>query len=513
MRLHSLFATAIAVAVFALPAAAMATDDGTALQAKHRAFTGWQLGDGSIASLDLIETITTDKDGKTVQTLHTRRLGALYRVDETDAKTQESYSNGFTGNLFWRSDANGMTVPVLGDATKYDLTYDLFLSDAIEDLPWKVTGSTVIDGTSYAIVRVTQDNAFPIDLYVDPATGAYRRAVIDPGGNHEETVNVLGFGDATAGKKIINKWKYAGSSYTHQLTKIVANAGVTASDLHPPAQTASWTFANAAVPIKITQYRIVVNAKVNGVPGKFILDTGASDIHFTEAFARKAGLKPIGESESMGIAGSLKDHVARVDSIDIGGNVLRNLKVSYGGDAIDDDVPDGLLGFSVLGSADVTLDFSNQTLRFQDPSSVDLSAAQGVHVAADLSDGTPVIPMKLNDSVDVLATLDSGNPMSLLMSPQITTKYGLRMLVDNSLVGYLSSHRLIGGVSGHYEATECGHVDQVALGPIKYVYVDACQSPSFSGRDTLVSLDFLRKFDRIEFDYPHAHLVFIPQKQ
>ena len=45
------------------------------------------------------------------------------------------------------------------------------------------------------VVRVTLTNGDPIDLYIDPATGAYLQATIDPGGSYETTIHVLSYAD------------------------------------------------------------------------------------------------------------------------------------------------------------------------------------------------------------------------------------------------------------------------------------------------------------------------------
>jgi hypothetical protein len=63
MRLLGLFLAA-GMTLAATPLVARA-DDAQALLAKHRAFVGWQLGDGAINSLVLDGTMTYQKDGAT----------------------------------------------------------------------------------------------------------------------------------------------------------------------------------------------------------------------------------------------------------------------------------------------------------------------------------------------------------------------------------------------------------------------------------------------------------------
>lgn len=501
------FGVLFAILVAAFPAMARA-DQAADLLAKHEAFMGWQFGGSAVQSLDTTESVTDNASGKLLRTEELRSIGALFRRDTTSRQSAETFAEGFTGNVFWRSDANGFTVPVVGKNTKYMLAQGLVFTDAVMALPWSAGGTATFDGTTCTIVHVKQQNADPIDMCVDPATGAYKGVTIDPGGDDEETFTVLAYAQAAPGKRIISKYRYDGSTATHTITKMAVNT-VTADLLHPPAQTATWDFANGnPFPIKLAPYRIIANATVNGVPGTFILDTGASDVLFSQAFAEKAHIKSTGTFDAGGIGGTLAVHAGRVDTLTIGGNTLRDLTVAYGGGALDASAPDGLLGFGVLGGADVTLDLAGQTMQIQPPNSLDFSSLKGLPAGIDLSGGVPELPMKLNGHIDIDAMIDSGNPEEVLFSPDLTSKYGLSMLVDDTLIGYFSSHRLSGGISGNYEVAECGHIDEIDLGPIRYQYVGACKSPSFGGRNALISLDFLRKFDKIYFSYPRAMMMF-----
>lgn len=63
--------------------------------------------------------------------------------------------------------------------------------------------AATIDGRSVDAVRVNVPNGYPIDLSIDPATGAYAQAVIDPGGSYETTFHILRYSDALPGKRLI----------------------------------------------------------------------------------------------------------------------------------------------------------------------------------------------------------------------------------------------------------------------------------------------------------------------
>ncbi len=487
---------------------ARADEQAAALLAKHKSFVGWQFGDGGIRTLRLSEKMLKDSDGSLYSSDKELRVGLIDRTDST-GKHGTTYA-GFTGRVFWNSDQNGFTRASFGDPAKYRASVNALFDEGTQELAGSMRPGASISGVSLDVVRVDVPNAFPIDLYVDPQTGEYKRAVIDPGGDNEETINILAYAIAAPGKKIISKWKIADSKYTHEYTKIVANAPISNDELHPPAQTASWTFANSApFPIKVTDHRIIVEAKVNGVPGRFILDSGASSIFLSKSFADKAQLTALDTSTATGIAGSLKIKVERAKTVEIGGNTLQNVKVDSGGSGIDRDAPDGLMGFDFLAGAIVTVNFNDQQMTITDPSKTQVDTSSGLPIVADLTNGTPVVEMKLNGNVKVNAMLDSGNPVNVLYATDLVQRHGVRMMVDDTR---LDSTLLIGGVSGGYEIGLCGHLETLTLGPVVYQNPPACQSPSFSGRDILVGLEFLKGFNSIVFDYPESKLIMIPNK-
>jgi len=496
-------------AALAIPA--RSDDPGAqALLAKHRAFVGWHLGDGAFASLR-VSGRATNARGERTSTFTTASRGLAYRTTLVSANHQGIQNDaGFTGNIFWQSNANGFTTPMLGDPAKTSLAEDVLFNEATTDLPATSRGSAPIDGKTAQIVRVTLKDV-PIDLYVDPETGAYFEAVIDPEGSQTETIHILGYIDAGSGKRLIGSYRY-GRGETWTVTKVEANAAVTDADLHPPAPRATWAFSNPQpFGFTVTDMRFIVNAKVNGVAGRFIIDTGADHIYLTREFGVRAHVSKLYSESVGGIAGGANGDVDRLDTVEIGGNVLSNVIALSTPDSMDTDAPDGVIGFDLFGGAMVRLNASTRQITIENPATAQADETAGVPINVDLSDGVPSVPMKMNGRIPVNATLDSGNFYYVLFGKELITRYGLAMLVDDSIVGLLQSHPVVGGVGG-FEVERCGHVDSLSLGPIVYQQPPACESGSFSGREILVGYDFLRHFDYI-FDYPHGHLIMIPHKE
>lgn len=489
-----LLAFAFAALLLLGGATAARADDASALLHKHKTFTGWQFADKETNFAQVTDT-TLDGAGKPVEIATVKRIGALYRTDTQNLKAGTTSSGGFTGNLFWYSDENGFTVPVIGDPAKVQLAEDLFFTDGFAQLPWTFLRSEKRWNKTYDVVGAKQASSTPVELFVDPETGEYGGVTIDPKGDNEETIQVVDY-QTIDGKHFINHWKFDDSKRTHAFSDIKLGIALTGADLHPPAQTAHWDFKNTdPFPVKLTKDRIIIKVKVNGVEGTFLLDSGASNIYLSGAFARRAGIKAQGHSQAFTLYGTEKTDAGRADTLEIGGNVLHDVNLYFGSADIEDDAPDGLMGFDLLAGALVSVDFEKATLQLRDPAVTNANDLDGVHVGVDLSSGQPVTPMSVQDkSATVNALLDTGSPRVILISEDLPGRYGLHM----------TSAGVLGG---------CGTLDNMKLGPIVYDTPNACTVDGWPLHSALLGYDFLKGLGKLHFDYSHAALVLVPRKQ
>jgi len=500
-------ALALSSALFTLPA--RADDDPAVLMVKHAVFTGWQLGDGKVKTL-ISRRTGADKSGKPLFDSLELRAGMFYRRD-LSYPDGTADSSGFTGRLFWESHENGFSTPVTANSAPFRLAFDAVLAEGTPQLPATSDGTGTIDGKSYDIVNVTMEGADPMDLWIDPASGAYARVVIDPKGDDETTLDKLAYA-TVGGKKFLSSFTYADDGEVVTYSEFKPNAPVTAATLHPPAPSATWAFTNdKPFKIRVTTDRIYVDATLNGVAGRFILDTGSYGILLTRKFAGKINAKAFSHTRTIGIGGEgdVKTDLLKVDTVQIGGNTLSNVVVGVNKAEFHDtdEDPDGLIGFPLFGGAVVEVSTSAQTMAIHDPQS-SLDAFPGVTVLPDLSDGTPVVPMKLNGDVDVNATLDTGNPTYVFFAHDLAAKTGMKFLVDNSSA---ASHLEMSGVSGS-EIDQCGSLDSLQLGPVVYSPAPGCSTFSETGRDVVVGFDLLKNFDFV-FAYPQGKIILIPHKQ
>lgn len=453
----------------------------------HREFVGWQLGDGTFTTMRIAGTVT-DKKGKKLEDIAYSRAGLAFQETRTmlDQDNISSHS-GFTGSIFWQCNASGFTVPVYGEAAKALASYTMLMEEGTSGLPATFRGNKNVDGKDLPIVRVTMLNGDPIDLYVDPATGAYVQAVVDPSGAFETTYHILSYSDVATGKKMVGSYRIDGSDDVYANVKFEPNSAVTSQELHPPKPTASWTFlSDQPVPIRLTHDRILVDATVNGVKGTFILDTGSDAIRLDDRFADRAKVPVLkGSSDAFSLYDTYKERVRSVTEMNFGNAALQNVLVysedfeRFGYRGLDAQGYAGLIGADFFAGAIVKLDVYDSKMTIVDPNS-DLSSATGLPVFVDLSEGELTVPMTLDKSTMVNALLDTGNPGGILFSYDLVKKH------------------------------EPFNPQTLTLGPIRYTvgsWLGCCMGADYA----LLGYDFLKHFDYV-FDYPHGRIFLTPNK-
>ncbi|MDB5070917.1 MAG: Retroviral aspartyl protease [Candidatus Eremiobacteraeota bacterium] len=505
MRRFAAVAALIACALVTPAPPARAADDAAALIAKHAAYVGWHAADGVVKTLRATGEAT--RDGKPRATVTSLRYGVAFRNTSINADGLRSDS-GFTGTVSWTSNVNGFTVRPVGEIVRYEFARDALFAETTTTAAFtpSVRRNEKVDGVDCTVVRLTSQVGFPIDVYVDPATGQYRRAVIDPDGKYEDVFNGMQY-TAAGGKRFLSAWHHFDAKTRYSYTKIEPNAEIAPDDLRPPKQTATWTFDDAPAQIEYRDQpypRIFIDVTVNGTKGKFIFDTGADGIVMLDSFARAAGAKRFSSMDIGGIGpNTAKANVFRVDTIGVGGSTLHDVIVSSG---LDEEWKRagivGIIGFDLLAGTVAELSLDAKTLRLMDPAKVAPDERAGMVVHADLSDHHIRVPMRVNDRVDVIATLDTGNPADVLLSED---------LIRREKLTFMTKYQAYASGIGGTEVQNCGKLKSLTLGPVRYNLPAACDSSSLYRNEILVGLDFMRAFNYV-FDYPDGIIVMIPRK-
>ncbi len=108
----------------------------------------------------------------------------------------------------------------------------------------------------------------------------------------------------------------------------------------------------------------VASGQINGVDVTFLLDTGATDISVPAGLAREAGLERGPESRALTAAGEITTQMTRIDRVELGGIVLRDVRAHINPHMGGDEV---LLGMSFLRQLEFSQRGEELTLRQRPP--------------------------------------------------------------------------------------------------------------------------------------------------
>jgi hypothetical protein len=498
-----------ALLLWGIPAAAQ--DEGTALLAKHRQFVGWRFDDGTFRDMRLTIARTTieKREGTEVTVAGTTtqsRSGARYHSVSTRPESPAQSESGFDGQIFWAANVNGYlsaSAPMSRPSRINFALNDLY-DEAVSLLPAVLRPPAKIRDEDVAVIRVSSDLALPVDLYID-AAGAYRRAVIDPDAKVPLTIEIDAYLEALPGKKIIGKYRIGASSY--EVTKAEPNVGITLADLRPPSPYPTWTFAGDVVPFTTAisgrgGRAVIVNATLDGHEGRFILDSGASNILLFSPFATTLDSEKVGSSAYTGINGRrTASDLVRIKELKVGGSVLHNVVVQttplggLGG-------TDGLLGYDLLATAIVEVDLKTQKLTINDPKTY--IPVPGEHAASFPVDSRPFTQVQLPEGAQATAILDTGNNYGVMLSDTLRS--------SGRLVALQTSAQRFSGADGSGDsALLCVRISRMIVGPYPYENASTCfgSSAAFGAAGGLIGFDFLRHFNWT-FDYPHRRFILTP---
>ena len=439
----------------------------------------------------------------------TYRRGLLYhQIDRSQGVSAES---GFDGRVYWTANENRYSVVVLEDAARQAITSNALDADTFDDSAQaQARDPQTIDGVRTDVVRVTPRGGFPADVAIDRATGAFVQVTFDPDGDRRAVVHIVGYTEIAPGVRIPAGYRY-GSSTTFTLLHGAVRP-VSDEELARPSPSAVWTFGNGE-PVRIEIARatygghaVTLRASINGTPGTFLLDSGASGVLLYRPYADKLGLAMLGRTGYSGVNGGFRGaRFARAGTIAVGDNVLRNVILEVAARYPSDRDPnDGILGYDVLAGALVHVDLVKEIIEFADPSQVMATVPKGGFAfPVNLADGTPEIRVKVA-GVDTRATFDTGNDFFAVFSDHLTK--------TGQVVGLREGAIYFGGVDGiANEPSSCYNLREILIGPFRYQNVMSCfGNERVFGRDGgLIGFDFLRHFDWT-FDYSRSHIILSP---
>jgi hypothetical protein len=235
----------------------------------------------------------------------------------------------------------------------------------------------------------------------------------------------------------------------------------------------------------------------------FLVDSGAQSIVLDSGIARALALTEEGTLEASGTARTGGLHVARLPELALGDAVLRDLVVSTldltrsTGGVLHID---GILGYPFFASSIVRLDFANGTMTFGPPGSLE---RKGTRIALELDRSLPEARFRLNDRIEGMFVVDTGNAADLLLyRPFVDAHPGLVPVTTNGGRSWG-----IGGATASYATTlETLALDDISLHNTRTEVMLATRG-AFADRVDAgnVGLGVLRKFI-VTFDFPGSAL-------
>ncbi|HEX7896636.1 MAG TPA: aspartyl protease family protein [Planctomycetota bacterium] len=161
---------------------------------------------------------------------------------------------------------------------------------------------------------------------------------------------------------------------------------------------AGWT--DSILELKAVDPLPLIAARVNGREGLFVVDTGGGEIVLDRAFAKRAGVTPIGTP------GGGAAEEAIVDEIAMGRLTVRTVPAQIGEVASRASLkPDGAIGLAFLLHFDVTIDFNLRKLFLKRPGETPSKASVPAYVAGDRY---LLVPGKANGAHATLTGIHTG---------------------------------------------------------------------------------------------------------
>ena len=132
-------------------------------------------------------------------------------------------------------------------------------------------------------------------------------------------------------------------------------------ELYSRKSCATYQGAGKKVKLRVPSSGVITaRVKINGVTGRFIVDTGATMVAISEKFADKLKLEKKGSVLIQTASGTAKAYPVRFDEVKLQGLEAHSIRGVITGDLGD---VDGLLGMSFLSRYDLTLGAKSITIQ------------------------------------------------------------------------------------------------------------------------------------------------------
>lgn len=433
-------------------------------------------------------------------------------------------AGGFDGKAAWTQDASGQTrVDDSGDAREgtIDEVYRRSLAYWYpERRKAEITdaGDRAEGERAFHVLRIAPAGGRPFEMWIDARTFLIDR-IVEKTANETRTTflsdyrDVQGLRLSFASRTTNGEVKY---DQTATVESFEINPAVDEARFQrPEGKTHDFAIAggktSAAIPFRLLNNHIYVQARMNGKPLQVLFDTGGANI-LTPAAAERLGLKTTGSLQVRGVGeGTESSGLVKVGEVALGDATVRDqvfLVLPLAGLAeVEGMEVDGIVGFEVLKRFIARVEYAEGRLTFFLPDF--FQEPRGATVVPFTFNGqTPQVAGAV-DGVKGLFTIDTGSRASLTLNAPFTAEHGLKAKYAPK-VEAISGWGVGGGVRSlltRAKVLELGGVQVPApVTDIALVQKGALANRYLAGN---VGGGVLRRFD-LTLDYGRQRLFFQP---
>lgn len=456
----------------------------------HAVAVGYSMSDGNAKPYTLESTSSWKSALNQPRSLQTIRnqAGPYYRED--NLYEDATRSDGFSDGIFWTSTPNNNLTSRTGYSRPIEVTRSVIGAEGFDS---SLAAELRPDTSAYYIVRIHPPGGIPADVYFDKTTWLIDQVILDPDG----VASRESFSDYKKQGPVMVAMTRTMDRVTIKVDKFVWDAPLTVDDLAPPKLKPYATFpASGTTTVPFDPHGgIIIEASVNGVPGRFAIDSGNSGIVLDAVMADKARLIS-GELPQFDFFEAAASKTA--STVSIGGLTLSNVKVAVWSDNFGDFMYgqtdyDGIIGYDVLSQVAASVDFDHLTVTFTDPTRFVPDASYAALPVA-MDDGVPQLAVIANNATPVYAQVMSGvNERAILFQ------------------SFMRRHRDVADSDGTY----VGSIKTLQLGPFRLTDVrtapfafDSSVAPE-TDSEGMLGYNILRAFD-IAFDLSHDMIYLKP---
>jgi hypothetical protein len=254
--------------------------------------------------------------------------------------------------------------------------------------------------------------------------------------------------------------------------------------------------------------RVILPARINGRAVKVLLDSGIGHLILDGSLAEDLGLRKLGSVNGVGVTGVAHGKVVEGVSV-----AFDNLSIGTSESELYDMTPfaglfnepiAALIGRDLFDSLIVDIDFAHTRIAFKDPGGTEaVPGAFRLPLSQDRF-GLRSVPISLEGSPPIQATLDLGSDRPLSISPQYAAS-------QNLLSNRKTSTTLSAGISGSEEG-QIAVLSKLRMGPAQFSQVpfQVPRTWTFENQ-AIVGLPVIRR-TRMVIDFPHDRISVLPDQ-